>query len=72
MLSENKRQVHPVVQQLRKTRIALGMSLEELGERSGYSGCHIWSMEHGKINAKIAMVSDIAETLGMKIALVPK
>lgn len=72
MSQKPKRAVHPVIAHLRKTRIDIGMTLDELGERSGYAGCHIWSMEHGKINAKIAMVADVAEALGLKITVAPK
>lgn len=72
MPSRQTRQVHPIIELMRKTRIDLGMSLDELGERSGYSGPHICAMEKGRINAKIAMISDVAQALGFKIILAPK
>lgn len=61
--------VHPIIEHMRKTRKNLGMSLDELGERSGYSGPHICAMEKGRINAKISMISDVAQALGFKIVL---
>lgn len=72
MSQRPKRNVHPIIKQLKKTRIDLGLSLDKLGEKSGYSGNHIWHVERGSINAKIAMIADIAEALGMQIMLGPK
>lgn len=72
MPSKTQGPVHPIIEHMRKTRQDLGMSLDDLGERSGYSGPHICAMEKGRINAKIAMIADVAEALGFKIILAPK
>jgi transcriptional regulator with XRE-family HTH domain len=57
------------MEELRKERIRQGLSLEALGEISGYHGNHIWSLETGKSRAKIDIVSDLAQALGMKLKL---
>lgn len=60
---------HPIIQALREERQRRGLSLVKLGEMSGYNDVHLWSIEAGKISAKIQIVSDIAQVLGMKITL---
>jgi len=60
---------HPVMEELRKERIRRRISLEKLGEKAGYNPCHIWCLETGKSRAKIDIVSDLAQALGMKLKL---
>lgn len=61
--------VHPIVARLRELRMQQGMSLDKLGERAGYSGNHIWCLEHGTFNVKFNMVIDVAQALGMEIEM---
>lgn len=60
---------HPVLQKLREERVRQGLSLEALGEKAGYTGNHIWNLESGKCRAKIDIVADLAQALGMEIVL---
>lgn len=59
--------VHHVMHEIRDERIRQGLSLEALGEKSGYTGNHIYSLEHGKNRAKIDIVSDLLQALGGKL-----
>lgn len=64
-----KRTVHPVISALREERLRRGLSLEQLGDIAGYTGNHIWCIEHGKQNAKIDVLNDLAQALGMQITV---
>ena len=61
--------VHPIVKRLREARLSQGYSLVKLGEISGYEGTHIWNIEAGKIRAKVEILEDLAQCLGMTIVL---
>lgn len=63
------RLVHPVLQQIREERLRQGLTLVDLAKKAGYESNHIWNLEHGKCRAKIDIVADLAQALGMEIVL---
>lgn len=64
-----RREPHPVVKELRAVRLARGLSLEQFGDIAGYTGNHIWSIEHGKQSVKIEVLADLAQALDMELVL---
>ena len=50
---------------IRKARLAAGMTQEELAERSGFSQQYISGLERGKRNPTIVSVYELAQALGV-------
>lgn len=50
---------------IRKARLAAGMTQEELAERSGFSQQYISGLERGKRNPTIVSVYEFAQALGV-------
>ncbi len=50
---------------IRKARLAAGMTQEELAERSGFSQQYISGLERGKRNPTIVSVYELALALGV-------
>lgn len=60
---------HPIVVALKEERIRKGISLKALEELTGYCNQHIWLIENGVQGARINIVADFAEALGMELTL---
>lgn len=60
---------HPIVQALKEERLRKGISLKALEELTGYCNQHIWLIENGVQGARIDIVTDFAEALGMELTL---
>lgn len=50
---------------IRKARLAAGLTQEELAERSGFSQQYISGLEHGKRNPTIVSLYELAQALGV-------
>ena len=50
-------------------RKALGISVRELGSRTGVNYTTLSLIEHGKMNASIATLTKITEEIGLKIEI---
>lgn len=64
-----RRPVHPIVKELRAARLARKLSYEAFGDITGYTGTHIWSIEHGKQGVRIDVLADLAQALGGKVKI---
>ena len=51
---------------IRKARLAAGMTQEELAERSGFSQQYISGLERGKRNPTVVSVFELAQALGVR------
>ena len=50
---------------IRKARLAAGMTQEQLAERSGFSQQYISGLERGKRNPTIVSVYELAQAMGV-------
>ena len=62
-----ERLVHPIIAELKDKRIKRGLSLEKVGDMAGYTGTHIWSIEHARQRATIEMILDLGQALGGRL-----
>jgi transcriptional regulator with XRE-family HTH domain len=60
---------HPIVTELRNERIRQGLTLDRLGEMSGYARTHIGVIETGHQGCRIEIACDLAQALGMALKL---
>lgn len=56
-----------IVQQLRATRIRLGLSYEKLGAIAGYTPQTIWWLERRSVKPRIQTMTDLAQAMGIAI-----
>ena len=61
-----------LVQQVRQTREAAGISQRALRDRSGLTQSHISQIESGKLEPGLSTFIDMARALGLELLLVPK
>ncbi len=54
-----------VGENIRRVRLAAGMTQEELAERSGFSQQYISSLERGRRNPTIVSIYELAQALGV-------
>ena len=54
-----------VGENIRRARLAAGMTQEELAERSGFSQQYISGLERGKRNPTIVSLYELAQALGV-------
>ncbi len=62
----------PVLRALDEVRVARNISLEELGERSGYHKQQVSAWLSGKVAAPIRGISELAEALNLELTVRPK
>ena len=55
-----------VGENIRRARLAAGMTQEELAERSGFSQQYISGLERGKRNPTVVSVFELAQALGVR------
>lgn len=62
----------PILDALRQTREAKGMSQKTLAAKVGVNAAHISRIETGRLNPTLATLTEIARALEMEIMLVPR
>jgi transcriptional regulator with XRE-family HTH domain len=67
-----RRAVHPCVLFLKEARKSQGLSQIVAGERAGYGVNAITNWERGTCQPYLNAFSDLAESLGYELQLVPK
>ena len=63
---------HWIVKALRAERRLQGISQSKIGEIAGYAPTHISALETGHQGARIEIICDLAEALGLEIKLVER
>ncbi|MFI0418782.1 MerR family transcriptional regulator [Spongiactinospora sp. 9N601] len=58
----------PSGHRLRRARLARGLSLEELAERTGFSASHLSSIERGVDRASTRLIAEVADALGIPMS----
>ena len=54
-------------ERVRTLRKQLGYTLEEVGEKAGFSGAQIYLVEKGRINTPVETLARIAQALGVPV-----
>jgi len=62
----------PILEALRQTRKAKGISQKVLAAKVGVNAAHISRIETGRLNPTLATLTEIARALEMEIMLVPR
>lgn len=53
---------------VRKLRVAKGLTLEDLAARAGTAATYLASLERGEVNAGVDLLDRLAKRLGVKLA----
>jgi transcriptional regulator with XRE-family HTH domain len=64
-----KNDLDPVVAALRERRYALGLTLEGLSDKLGYTANTIWGWENGRANPPLVRIHEWAQSLGMRLVV---
>ncbi len=70
MMQEDNQAAKAVGKRLRELRKAKGMVVEETAEKAGIKTSTLTAIEEGRYNTGIRQITDIAHTLGAKVAIV--
>lgn len=62
--------LHAMIQQIDQARLAQGISLETMAEKSGYSTQHIFNLRHGRGAPTVQCLLDMAQCVGFGLVLV--
>ena len=66
---EERKRIGNIIQVL---RVQQGITVEELGKKSGVGSSLLTRVELGKFNVRLDVLSSVAETLGYKVDFVKK
>ncbi|MGE0152100.1 MAG: helix-turn-helix domain-containing protein [Reyranellaceae bacterium] len=62
----------PIAKALREARLRKGLSQRALGERAGVPQGHISRIEAGAVDLRLSSLIELARTLDLELALVPR
>jgi HTH-type transcriptional regulator / antitoxin HipB len=61
-----------IFEQLKRARVAKGLSQAQLGQKMGLPQSHISNIESGKIDIRLSSFQEIAQLLDLEIKLIPR
>ena len=72
MMYPNKYKIEHITDALKAARKRKGLSQRELSERSGVPQSHISRIENGAVDLRLSSLIELARTLDMELAMVPR
>ena len=66
------RRIHPVMEELRRARVASNMTQKQLGEALGVSAMSVGNWECGRATPDLGVVVLIANYFGYEVRLMPR